>query len=166
MQKSFISLPNTIILSPLVCFSKKRLFEEVANHAAFIIKAPVADIVRSLNEREKFGSTALKNGIAIPHVQMRNIKETFCILTLLQNKIFFNDVDTDPEDADIIMTFFFSGTENQFEAEKLLQNISEIFENEELCASLRHSKGEPDTIAYLLKKVDVQLTKRLSLKEL
>ena len=157
MLNSFEFLPDTLILSPLNCFSKKRLFEDVADQAAFIIKTHAIDINMLLNDREKCGSTALDNGVAIPHIQMRKIEKTFGVLSILQNKVFFNDVDTDLEDADIVYTFFFSSKDDPKEAEIFLKNICEIFENEELCVSLRRAKNEPDTIFALLKKIDVQL---------
>lgn len=157
MLNSFEYLPDTLILSPLNCFSKKRLFEDVADQAAFIIKAHAIDINMLLNDREKCGSTALDNGVAIPHIQMRKIEKTFGILSILQNKVFFNDIDTDLEDADIVYTFFFSQKDDPKDAEIFLKNICEIFENKDLCVSLRRAKNEPDTILSLLKKIDVQL---------
>ena len=157
MLDSFEFLPDTLILSPLSCFSKKRLFEDVADQAAFIIKTHAIDINMLLNDREKCGSTALDNGVAIPHIQMNKIEKTFGILSILQNKVFFNDVDTDLEDADIVYTFFFSQQDDPKEAEIFLKNICEIFENEDLCVSLRRAKNESDTISTLLKKIDLQL---------
>ncbi|WP_294564307.1 PTS sugar transporter subunit IIA [Succinatimonas hippei] len=157
MLDSFEFLPDTLILSPLSCFSKKRLFEDVADQAAFIIKTHAIDINMLLNDREKCGSTALDNGVAIPHIQMNKIEKTFGILSILQNKVFFNDVDTDLEDADIVYTFFFSQQDDPKDAEIFLKNICEIFENEDLCVSLRRAKNEPDTISTLLKKIDLQL---------
>ena len=157
MLDSFEYLPDTLILSPLSCFSKKRLFEDVADQAAFIIKTHAIDINMLLNDREKCGSTALDNGVAIPHIQMRKIEKTFGILSILQNKVFFNDIDTDLEDADIVYTFFFSQQDDPKDAEIFLKNICEIFENEDLCVSLRRAKNEPDTISTLLKKIDLQL---------
>ena len=157
MLDSFEFLPDTLILSPLSCFSKKRLFEDVADQAAFIIKTHAIDINMLLNDREKCGSTALDNGVAIPHIQMNKIEKTFGILSILQNKVFFNDVDTDLEDADIVYTFFFSQQDDPKDAEIFLKNICEIFENEDLCVSLRRTKNEPDTISTLLKKIDLQL---------
>ena len=157
MLDSFEFLPDTLILSPLSCFSKKRLFEDVADQAAFIIKTHAIDINMLLNDRVKCGSTALDNGVAIPHIQMNKIEKTFGILSILQNKVFFNDVDTDLEDADIVYTFFFSQQDDPKDAEIFLKNICEIFENEDLCVSLRRAKNEPDTISTLLKKIDLQL---------
>ena len=157
MLDSFEFLPDTLILSPLSCFSKKRLFEDVADQAAFIIKTHAIDINMLLNDREKCGSTALDNGVAIPHIQMNKIEKTFGILSILQNKVFFNDVDTDLEDADIVYTFFFSQQDDPKDAEIFLKNICEIFENEDLCVSLRRAKNEPDTISTLLKKIDLQI---------
>ena len=157
MLDSFEFLPDTLILSPLSCFSKKRLFEDVADQAAFIIKTHAIDINMLLNDREKCGYTALDNGVAIPHIQMNKIEKTFGILSILQNKVFFNDVDTDLEDADIVYTFFFSQQDDPKDAEIFLKNICEIFENEDLCVSLRRAKNEPDTISTLLKKIDLQL---------
>ena len=83
MLDSFEFLPDTLILSPLSCFSKKRLFEDVADQAAFIIKTHAIDINMLLNDREKCGSTALDNGVAIPHIQMNKIRSFASFIFLL-----------------------------------------------------------------------------------
>ena len=73
MLDSFEYLPDTLILSPLSCFSKKRLFEDVADQAAFIIKTHTVDINMLLNDREKCGSTALDNGVASSYPNISGI---------------------------------------------------------------------------------------------
>ena len=96
-----IVLPKTQILSPLFCFSKKRLFEEIAECAAFITKKTSKEIIVALNEREKLGTTVFFQGVAIPHAVIQSSTPTFAVLSILDKPITFNSIDADEQLVDI-----------------------------------------------------------------
>ena len=50
-------IPKSLILSPLFCFSKKRLFEEIADCAGYVLQKPAKEIIDALNRRETYGTT-------------------------------------------------------------------------------------------------------------
>ena len=70
----FISL-NSIFVGVNVD-SKKNVFKTVANF--FEKKNPELSgkITEKLNEREKLGTTAVGNGVAIPHTKIEGLKKT------------------------------------------------------------------------------------------
>ena len=76
----FKILPNTYILSPLICFSRKRLFEEMSDLAAAITGVEAHVLLTALNEREAMGSTACAKGICIPHGVIPELKQSVAVL--------------------------------------------------------------------------------------
>ena len=60
-------------------------------------------ITSELQAREEIGSTALKNGIAIPHARIKNIDRPLAGLLLLNAPIEYDD---DGNQVDIIFTIF------------------------------------------------------------
>ncbi len=57
------------VLSPVLCSSKKRVFEEIAKTASLHIKQlSVKELLYNLNLREEAGSTYIGNGFAMPLV--------------------------------------------------------------------------------------------------
>ena len=74
----FISL-NSIFVGVNVD-SKKNVFKTVANF--FEKKNPELSgkITEKLNEREKLGTTAIGNGVAIPHTKIEGLKKNSSII--------------------------------------------------------------------------------------
>ena len=87
----FISL-NSIFVGVNVD-SKKNVFKTVANF--FEKKNPELSgkITEKLNEREKLGTTAVGNGVAIPHTKIEGLKKTQVLFIKLNTKIDFSASD-------------------------------------------------------------------------
>jgi len=91
-------LPEANILLDLEATSKKRLFEQVGQlfeDQAQIARSVVFD---SLFAREKLGSTAVGNGVAIPHGKMPNLARLFGLFARLDRPIDFEALDGQPVD--------------------------------------------------------------------
>ncbi len=161
MDQSFTTLPETFILSPLVCFSKKRLFEEVASCASQLLKYSESDIIRALNEREKLGSTIFAAGIAAPHAALPGIDHTTAILAILDHPVPFNTIDSDPQQIDIALCFFLATKEDHGVLEQRLGKLTEILSSSELVNSLRRSCHDGSKLMLILQKVDKLLTDQL-----
>ncbi len=155
-------LPETIILSPLLCFSKKRLFEEVADYASCILKKNAQELINSLNEREKSGTTVFFDGIAFPHAMLTDIDKSIGVLSILDTPITFNSIDADQLDVDISYTFFFSQNEKYDKIEKLLMDFSSLLANNDLLNSLRLCRSEKQKISSILNKIDLSLSKNIN----
>lgn len=152
-------IPKSLILSPLFCFSKKRLFEEIADCAGYVLQKPAKEIIDALNKRETYGTTVFYPGIAIPHAVIDSEHETFAILSILDKPITFNSIDSDEQLIDIALCLFISRYDDSAKIESLLKNITIVLSNNDLLNSLRLVKNEPSKLAILLNKIDYILDK-------
>ena len=114
-----IVLPEVQILSPLFCFSKKRLFEEIAKYSSYILEKDPKDIIRALNEREQLGTTVFFDGIAMPHAVIDSKVPTFSILSILDKPITFNSIDADEQLIDIAFSIFINKKDDIQKVESL-----------------------------------------------
>lgn len=163
MFSDFTVLPPVIILAPLVCFSKKRLLEELGESAGSVLQCPEADIIRALNEREWAGSTVVAEGVAIPHALVDGALPALCIVCLMDKAIPFSTIDSDPQAVDIALSFYFSPEANLSELQLMLEHLSNILQSRELCASLRRSHHDESKILQLLHKADELLCQELKI---
>ncbi len=147
-------LPKSLILSPLFCFSKKRLFEEIADSASYVLEEDPNNIVARLNARETYGTTVFYPGIALPHTVIDEDKESFAILAVLDKPITFNSIDADEQLIDIALCLFISKSEDPDEAEVLLKNLTTVLSNNDLLNALRLAKNEVSKLSVLLNKID------------
>lgn len=155
-------LPETLILSSLFCYSKKRLFEEIAENASVILHVTPDLIIKELNKREQYGATVFFNGIAIPHAMIPGINKTLAVLSILDSPVSFNSIDSDPLYVDIAYTLFISPDDKYEEITKLLKQLTEVFSNQDLLNSLRLARNERNKISTLLKQIDASLEAKKS----
>lgn len=154
-----IILPDTKILSPLFCYSKKSLFEEIADCAAFIAEKRAVDIIRSLNKREEWGTTVFFQGVAIPHAVIDGIEENFAVLSILDKPVPFNSVDADEQLVDISYTLFISDKSDYDTTEGLLKDLTTILSDNDLLNALRMAKNEKHKLEVILGQIDLMLDK-------
>ncbi|MGN0903181.1 MAG: PTS sugar transporter subunit IIA [Succinivibrio sp.] len=154
-----IVLPETQILSPLFCFSKKRLFEEIAQCAGYLLNTPQNLIIEKLNERECLGTTVFYPGIAIPHAVVKGNRntETFGVLCILDKPISYNSIDADEQLIDIAYSVFISPDEDLEKMEDLLKKITQIMSNNDLLNAMRLSKNEKAKVMTILHQIDGML---------
>ena len=69
--------------------SQSSMFKEISDRISEKVKVSLL-ILSRINEREKLGSTAIGEGIAIPHAKIKGIKKTFCCF-LNYNSIPYDD---------------------------------------------------------------------------
>lgn len=150
----FKILPNTYILSPLICFSRKRLFEEISSLGAAITGIPERTLLNALNEREAMGSTACAKGICIPHGVIAELKQSIAILALLQDEVAFNSVDSDYQGVDFALAFFLSPQERYEHSEQMLRLVSRALNNPELANSFRRVWQDNNKLMLLMLKLD------------
>lgn len=74
--------------------SKKLLFKEISIIISKKENIKTNQILESLNEREKLGSTAIGNGIAIPHTKINGLKKIFSLFIKLNKPIDFSANDS------------------------------------------------------------------------
>jgi len=73
-----------------------RKIAEIAKRNPILKKIREEEIYQSLAEREKLGSTALFNRIAIPHCKLKKIKDFVVGIVRLENAVDFDSLDNNP----------------------------------------------------------------------
>ncbi len=160
-MSTFKILPKTIVFPNLQCFSKKRLFEEIAECASFIFKVKTKDIIATLNQREQYGSTVVTDGLAMPIALVVEADAPLAILAILSNSIGFNTVDMDKQNVNIVFSFFLSPKEDLKQYELLLEKLTNIMSNQDLLTALRKVKHDENKINLILNKIDALLYEEL-----
>ena len=89
--------PNAI-LPALKVNSKKQVLQELAARAAVLSGQSERAIFDILTQREKLGSTAVGNGIAIPHGKMPGLTRLFGLFARLERPVDFEALDNLPVD--------------------------------------------------------------------
>jgi nitrogen PTS system EIIA component len=89
--------PNAIIPA-LKVNSKKQVLQELAARGAVLSGQNERAIFDILMQREKLGSTAIGNGIAIPHGKMATLTRLFGSFARLERPVDFEALDNQPVD--------------------------------------------------------------------
>lgn len=90
-----IIAPDTILLAQELT-SKKRVFEQVGLVAENLFRIGRAQVFDALFAREKLGSTALGQGVALPHGRLKGLKSPAAILLRPVEPIPFDAPDGQP----------------------------------------------------------------------
>lgn len=164
-MSEFKVLPQTYILSPFSCFSKKRLFEEIGviSSAATGIKEKI--FIDALNQREAMGDTVCAKGFALPHAIIRDLSSPIAVLAILHSEVPYNSVDADYVGIDMALAIFYGDKERKEDArdsaEEMLIMICEQFKNNDLANSFRRSWQDQNKLQLVLKKLDHNLYEQI-----
>lgn len=127
--------------------SKKRVLELLSD---LIVKdAPgltQMEVFGSFLHRERLGSTALGNGVAIPHGRLRNITEPVGAFLQLKHGIDYESPDDEP------VSLFFALMVPEDSAGKhldILARLAELFSDEVVCEQLRNAKDHDELYRVL-----------------
>jgi PTS system nitrogen regulatory IIA component len=132
-------------LSKQSLLSKKRVFERAAEAMGAALNLSSETIYRALLAREKLGSTAIGEGIAIPHCRINECSEAAGCLVTLQEPIDYGSADG--QDVDII--FVLLVPEEATEAHlKLLAALARSFSNAEVRDRVRQTQ-DPEALKQL-----------------
>ena len=152
------TLPDTLILSPLFCFSKKKLFEEIAESASVLLDVSCESLINALNDREACGTTYFCSGAAMPHALVPGASRTLGVLAILDTPVGCNSIDADPQKIDVACTFFISDRDDCEKITKLLEQVAAAFSNQDLLNSLRIARNEEWKIRKVLEQADLLLS--------
>ena len=143
---SAMTLGHLQALSDQSLLSKKRVFERAAEAMGGSLNLSSETIYRALLEREKLGSTAIGEGIAIPHCRINDCAVPAGCLVTLQEPIYFGSADG--QDVDIIVVLLVP--EEATEAHlKLLAALARSFSNAEVRDRVRQTQ-DPEALKQLL----------------
>lgn len=129
------------VLTPELTFcaesgsSKKKVFETAA---ALIserrAELDASELYNNLLAREKLGSTALGNGIAIPHCRLRGCESAVVTLMTLESPVDFDAVDGQPVDILFVLLVPEEATQEHLD---VLAGLARLLGNAEYRESLR-----------------------------
>ena len=143
---SAMTLGHFQALSKQSLLSKKRVFERAAEAMGAALNLSSETIYRALLAREKLGSTAIGEGIAIPHCRINECSEAAGCLVTLQEPIDYGSADG--QDVDVI--FVLLVPEEATEAHlKLLAALARSFSNAEVRDRVRQTQ-DPEALKHLL----------------
>ena len=130
--------------------SKKQVIDELCKLAEFKLRINSRLLLENLTKREKLGSTAVGNGIAIPHANVATIDRPFVFVSTLVNGLDFNSTDDLP--VDII--FLLIAPDNKgSEHLQALALVSRLLRNKELTTKLRGCKTAESALAVISQSI-------------
>ena len=130
--------------------SKKQVLEELSKLAEIKLGINSRTLLENLTKREKLGSTAVGNGIAIPHANVANIDRPFVFVSTLTNGLDFNSTDDLPVD---IIFLLIAPNNRGSEHLQALALISRLLRNKELTTKLRGCKSAESALAVISQSI-------------
>ncbi len=130
--------------------SKKNVLDELSKLAEKDIKIDSRILLETLTRREKLGSTAVGNGIAIPHANCPDIDKPKVFVALLSNSLDFNANDDQPVD---IIFLLLAPDNSGSEHLQALALVSRLLRNKDLTTKLRGCKNTESAFAVISQSV-------------
>ena len=128
--------------------SKKAVLEELARRAATDVpELTPAQAFDSLIVRERLGSTALGQGIAIPHGRVDHLKSMVGAFMRVDDGVEFDSIDGEP--VDLFFALFVPSKTNDSHLE-MLSRLAALFSDIELVAKLREEQSIEKVHALLI----------------
>ena len=150
MELTSIIMPEMVVAN-LRANSKKQVLHELSELAAQKIESSEHEILDTLLQRERLGSTGTGNGVAIPHGKLPNMDGILGAFARIGKPIAFDAIDDQPVDL-----FFMllapegSGADHL----KALSKIARILRDEKKLGALRSAQDVDEIYKILISEVD------------
>lgn len=133
MQLNEIFAPNAV-LTGLKAKSKSQVLRALAEAVARERGLEQQTVFDALHERERLGSTAIGDGVAIPHARLPGLDRPIGWIACLETPIPFDAIDDKPVDLVVMLL----APENAgSEHLRILAQLSRIARDHHRCAALR-----------------------------
>ena len=129
-----LSQENTLVCDQIS--SKKKMLEKVSEIMANTCCTPTKKIFESLLCREKLGTTALGEGVAIPHGRVSQCDKITAVFILLETPINYDAPDKKP--VDIIFAIMVPEEAHEQHLSSLAQ-IAKILSEPKILSQIRHA---------------------------
>lgn len=138
------------VIPALKVNNKKQALQDIAERAAELTGRPEREILEVLMQRERLGSTAIGNGIAIPHGKLAKLDRLFGLFARLDRPIDFEALDGQPVD----LIFLLLAPENAgADHLKALARIARLLRDPDTIRLLRDSTDREALYAVLAMSV-------------
>ncbi len=133
MQLSEIFAPNAV-LTGLEAKSKSHVLRALAEAAARDNGLDQQQVFEALHERERLGSTAIGDGVAIPHAKIPGVDRPIGWIACLKEEIPFDAIDDKPVDLVVMLLAPENAGADHL---RVLAQLSRIARDHHRCATLR-----------------------------
>jgi len=134
------------ILPALKVNNKKQAIQELAARAAELTGQNERAILEILLQREKLGSTAVGNGVAIPHGKLAKLGGLFGLFARLNRPIDFEALDGQPVDLVFLLLAPEAAGADHLKA---LARVARLLRDPEIARKLRESRDADALFAVL-----------------
>lgn len=131
---SFLSSESIIASCPAV--SKRQVLQAVAACAAEQTTLTEREVLHALIARERLGTTAVGNGIAIPHARFSKLPHLFSVFIRMQDPVAFEA----PDDKAVDLIFvLLAPAEGNAEHLRAMARVSRLLRDGHCCNKLRQA---------------------------
>jgi PTS system nitrogen regulatory IIA component len=134
------------IIPALKVNNKKQAIQELAARAAELTGQSERAILEILLQREKLGSTAVGNGVAIPHGKLPKLGRLFGLFARLERAIDFEALDGQPVDLVFLLLAPEAAGADHLKA---LARVARLLRDPETARKLRNSRDADALFAVL-----------------
>jgi PTS system nitrogen regulatory IIA component len=146
MPLTDIIAPNAIVPA-LKVNNKKQAIQELAAQAAKLTGLNARTVLEVLQQRERLGSTAVGNGVAIPHGKLPKLGSLFGMFARLEKPIDFEALDN--QKVDLVFLLLAPETAGADHL-KALAKIARLLRDPEIARKLRESQ-DADALYAVMK---------------
>jgi len=127
----------TSILRNVPASSRKQAYDHLANLAAKSSGLSKALIMSAMHLSEDNSLSGIGNGVALPHVQIPNLKKHMLFFMHIQHPIEFNSIDNQPVD---LFCFLLSPEKDGPHHLRRLSRLSRLLRDPSFCRMMRNIK--------------------------
>ena len=133
LEMTEILVPEAVRVASSVS-SKKRLLQDIADHANSVYGLSSAQVFSALQDRENLGTTGVGRGVAIPHARFDSVDKIVGVFYRIEKPVNFESLDRQP--VDLVFTLLAPSNDSP-EHLKALALVSRTLRSDDLCGKLR-----------------------------
>lgn len=130
--------------------NKRALLQQLAQFAAARLGANASEILASVTERERLGSTGFGQGVAIPHGKIEGLNRIYCLFARLSEPVDYKSIDGQRVD---LVFLLLSPPDAGAEHLKALAAISRVTRHAPTLEKMRGARSR-DALAAVLMGAD------------
>jgi len=127
--------------------NKRSLLQQLANAAAQRLGRDQAEILVSIVERERLGSTGFGNGVAIPHGKIEGLASVYGLFARLSEPVDYKAIDGAPVD---LVFLLLSPPDAGADHLKALASVSRVVRHAATLQKMRGARSRDALAAVLL----------------
>ena len=130
--------------------NKRALLQQMSQFAAQRLGVDAGEILSSISERERLGSTGFGHGVAIPHGKIGGLSRIYCLFARLSEPIDYKAIDG--QEVDLVFLLL-SPPDAGAEHLKALAAISRVTRHAPILEKMRGARSR-DALAAVLMGAD------------